>query len=109
MLGQLICVDRRYQRMNAFNIREVQSILKRRFFIDLINTHDHHILLSKTMVGLRFKTNDLNTVTTGAHLLYNYGIEIGPKFRASKYDIITDDRFTPSLDVTSLAYKLIKR
>jgi hypothetical protein len=32
MLCQLVCVDRRYQRMNAFNIRELQGILKRRFF-----------------------------------------------------------------------------
>ena len=32
MLMQLVCVDRRYQRMNCFNIRELQGILKRRFF-----------------------------------------------------------------------------
>ena len=32
MLCQLICADRRYQRMNCFNIRELQGILKRRFF-----------------------------------------------------------------------------
>jgi hypothetical protein len=40
MLCQLVCVDRRYQRMNCFNIREIQSILKRRFYTDLINTQD---------------------------------------------------------------------
>jgi len=60
MLGQLICLDRRYQRMNCFNIREVQSLLKRRFFTDLINSNDHHDLLDQTMLGIRFKTNDLN-------------------------------------------------
>lgn len=86
MLGQLIPVDRRYQRMNAFNIREVQSILKRKFFNDLINTHDHHTLFNQTMAGLRFKTNDLNFITYGSHLFYNYGIEIGPKFRSTKYN-----------------------
>ena len=31
MLCQLVCVDRRYQRMNCFNIREVESLLKRKF------------------------------------------------------------------------------
>ena len=28
MLGQLVCLDRRFQRMNCFNIREVESLLK---------------------------------------------------------------------------------
>jgi len=32
MLCQLVCVDRRYQRMNCFNIRELQGNLKRKFF-----------------------------------------------------------------------------
>jgi hypothetical protein len=32
MLCQLVCVDRKYQRMNCFNIRELQGILKRKFF-----------------------------------------------------------------------------
>ena len=33
MLCQLVCLDRRYQRMNCFNIREVQALLKGRFFV----------------------------------------------------------------------------
>ena len=57
MLFQLVCVDRRYQRMNCFNIRELQSMLKRRFFPDLVNTNDHRTMLHNTMVGLRYKTN----------------------------------------------------
>ncbi len=57
MLCQLVCVDRRYQRMNCFNIREAESLLKRRFFTDLINSKDQHILLNKTAIGLRFKLN----------------------------------------------------
>jgi hypothetical protein len=30
-LCQLVCIDRRYQRMNCFNIKEVQSLLRNRF------------------------------------------------------------------------------
>src|SRR4051812_43519142 len=56
MLAQLICVDRRYQRMNCFNIREVQALLKQRFFADLVENEDHRDLLSSTMIGARFKT-----------------------------------------------------
>lgn len=85
MLCQLVCVDRRYQRMNCFNIREIQSLLKRKFFIDLINTHDHHTLLDKTALGLRFKTNNINNVNNNIFIFYNYGIEFTPKFRNISY------------------------
>lgn len=74
MLGQLICLDRRYQRMNCFNIREAQAILKKRFFVDLINSNDHHTLLSKTMLGLRFKTQDLSVVYPNGRLASTFGL-----------------------------------
>ena len=74
MLGQLICLDRRYQRMNCFNIREAQALLKKRFFVDLINSNDHHTLLAKTMLGLRFKTYDLTAIQTNGRLVSNFGL-----------------------------------
>jgi hypothetical protein len=83
MLCQLVCVDRRYQRMNCFNIREIQSILKRKFFTDLINTHEHHSLLDKTAMGLRFKTNNINSINSNVFIFYNYGLEFAPKIRTS--------------------------
>jgi hypothetical protein len=55
---QLVCVDRVYKRMNCFNIRELQGILKRRFFTDLVNSADHREVLSSSMIGLRFKNNN---------------------------------------------------
>jgi hypothetical protein len=64
MLCQLVCIDRRYQRMNCFNIREVQSLLKRKFFTDLINTSDSHTLMNKTTIGLRFKTQNINSINS---------------------------------------------
>jgi heme/copper-type cytochrome/quinol oxidase subunit 1 len=81
MLGQLICLDRRYQRMNCFNIREVQSLLKRRFFTDLINSNDHHELLDQTMLGLRFKTNNLNSLNSHVILHNNFGLTSTGKTR----------------------------
>jgi len=74
MLGQLICLDRRYQRMNCFNIREAQALLKKRFFVDLINSNDHHVLLSKTMLGLRFKTQDLSVINANGRLASTFGL-----------------------------------
>lgn len=82
MLAQLVCIDRRYQRMNCFNIREIQSILKKRFFNDLINNKDFHDLTNYTMMGLRFKTNNLNTINTNSFLFYNYGIDLTMKSKS---------------------------
>ncbi len=85
MLCQLVCVDRRYQRMNCFNIREIQAILKRKFFVDLINTHDHHTLLNKTAVGSRFKLNNSESINSNILIFYNYGLEFAPKIRNNSY------------------------
>lgn len=94
MLCQLVCIDRRYQRMNCFNIREIQSILKRKFFVDLINTHDHHTILNKTAMGLRFKTNSINSFNSNIFIFYNYGIEFSSKTRTNNY-------FTNNLNFSS--------
>jgi hypothetical protein len=101
MLAQLVCVDRRYQRMNCFNIREIQSILKRRFFNDLINTADHHTILNQTMLGLRYKTHNLNTLNPNIFLFYNYGLDLSFKNRSfyssnDKFNIDTNLIFSNS-------------
>lgn len=85
MLCQLVCVDRRYQRMNCFNIREVESLLKRRFFTDLINSKDHHTLIDKTAIGLRYKVNDTSYLNNNINLFYNYGLENSAQSRTTNY------------------------
>lgn len=57
MLAQLVCVDRRFQRMNCFNMREIQAILKQRFFAGLQEERSHHQLLDKTLIRLKLKLN----------------------------------------------------
>jgi hypothetical protein len=106
MLCQLVCVDRRYQRMNCFNIREIQSILKRRFFTDLINSKDHHDLMGKTAIGLRYKTNDLSALNGNVALFYNYGIDFTAKSRSSEYASLIENTTYEFLDQknTSNAY-----
>jgi len=73
MLCQLVCVDRRYQRMNCFNIRELQGILKRKFFTDLVNSNDHRDLFDKSIIGLRFKNNNQLNINHDMSLFYNFG------------------------------------
>jgi hypothetical protein len=83
MLCQLVCVDRRYQRMNCFNIRELQGILKRRFFTDLVNTSDHRHVLESSMIGLRFKTNNELSLDSDTLSFHNYGTTNSNKQRSS--------------------------
>ena len=85
MLCQLVCLDRRYQRMNCFNIREVQALLKGRFFSDLANTHDHHEFLNKTTIGIRFKTNNLDSITPNMLLFYKNGVHSNNQTRSQSY------------------------
>ena len=81
MLCQLVCVDRRYQRMNCFNIREVQSLLKRRFFADLVNAHDSHTLLDNTAVGLRYKLGAANAFNSNFALFSQFNLRFDSSAR----------------------------
>jgi hypothetical protein len=83
MLMQLVCVDRRYQRMNCFNIRELQGILKRRFFTDVINSADHRTMLSSSMIGLRFMENNNLNLDPDVLSFHKLGTSTSPKFRLS--------------------------
>jgi len=61
--------------MNCFNIREVEALLKGRFFPDLINTHDHRILLNNTTLGLRYQVSNLETISHNILLFQRYGLQ----------------------------------
>jgi hypothetical protein len=60
--------------MNCFNIRELQSILKNKFFTDLVNSHDHRDLLSQSMIGLRFKKNNNLNLDLDITSFYKFGL-----------------------------------
>lgn len=75
MLCQLVCLDRRYQRMNCFNIREVESLLKSRFFPDLVNSYDYRLLLNNTIINLRYKTTTLTPLDNNLLLFNHFNLE----------------------------------
>lgn len=85
MLAQLVCIDRRYQRMNCFNIREVESLLKKRFFADLVTTNDKRELLPKTILNLRNKLDHSNQIETNFFLFYNYGTNHFSNYRFASF------------------------
>jgi hypothetical protein len=74
MLAQMICIDRRYQRMNCFNIREIQTLLRSRYHPDRWDSNEHHTFLHETALGLRLKLMSLNTITPNMLLSNEYGL-----------------------------------
>jgi hypothetical protein len=95
MLCHLVCTDRRYARMNCFNIRELQSILKRKFFTDLVNTHDHRDLLEQSMIGLRYKTNNSLNLNSDVLSFYNFGISTN---NLNKILLFTNSSYSTKID-----------
>lgn len=107
MLCQLVCVDRRYQRMNCFNIRELQGILKRRFFTDLVNTNDFRALMDESIIGLRFKANNDTLNTNSALLIYKYGITTTPKTATTQFSGIASINSRKLLSTSALDYEIL--
>jgi hypothetical protein len=86
MLCQLVCVDRRYQRMNCFNIRELQGILKRKFFTDLVNTSDSHKAVESTLINMRHKNNMSNILLYDQSLFYNFDLTNTSKYKSFSFN-----------------------
>lgn len=77
MLAQMICVDRRYQRMNCFNVREIQALLKQKFFTEL----QHDLLITKKTPIYLLKLRSfpsLATDTPSLLPLFEWGIVSTP-------------------------------
>jgi hypothetical protein len=89
--------------MNCFNIRELQGILKRRFFSDLVNSADHREILSSSMIGLRFKTNNNLNLEHDTMSFFRLGTSNSTKSRSTEYsNYYTDFLATPKVNIPSL-------
>lgn len=95
MLCQLVCLDRRYQRMNCFNIREVEALLKGRFFPDLTTGKDSRVFLNSTTLGLRFKVNNLDSINSGTLIFNNYGLTLFKQQTITSYNSPLSTNQTP--------------
>jgi hypothetical protein len=91
MLAQLICMDRRYQRMNCFNIREIQTLLRARFYADLMGENSANIFLPQTALGLRFKLNEPSFINLNYLILNRYGILNNSTGRFQNYKITNNE------------------
>jgi len=89
MLAQLVCLDRRYQRMNCFNIRELQTLLKNKYHPDLLDDQLHSEFLSKLTLATRFKLFDLSNISPQMSLFYNYPLQSKSLFGGARYRTVT--------------------
>ena len=62
MLVQLVCLDRRYQRMNCYNIREIQTLLKSQYAPNSNDTANVNFLMADTILGLRYRLMNLTVI-----------------------------------------------
>jgi hypothetical protein len=81
MLVQLVCLDRRYQRMNCYNIREIQTILKSQYAPNSDDNLSVNLLLSETALGLRYKLMSLTSIDSS--MLNYYRNSIQPDYHAN--------------------------
>jgi heme/copper-type cytochrome/quinol oxidase subunit 1 len=75
MLAQLVCLDRRYQRMNCFNMRELQALLKEKYFNDIVNNYDYRSNIFNSL-NLKYKLNDLSVVDNNLPLFNNNSLKL---------------------------------
>lgn len=82
MLVQLVCLDRRYQRMNCYNIREIQTILKSKYSPNTTDAADVHFGLDETVIGLRYQIGGVDFIDTSVFTYYKNALLSHPRYRA---------------------------
>ena len=93
MLCQLVCIDKRYHKINCFNISEAQSLLKKKFFLDLINNRDVRLDFLGGSSSIRFKANDVMYKDSNQFIAYNYN----PSLEISSSNLLLDGLKKPFL------------
>ena len=103
MLAQLVCLDRRYQRMNCFNMRELQALLKEKYYPDLITSFDYRSSMI-TNINLRHKTNDINLINPKSSLFLNYNLTTSTFLKVQNFNTGGTTDFSSFLSKLNLSY-----
>lgn len=74
MLCHTICVDRRYQNLNLFNVREIQTMLNAKYLEQTTFRQDFRDSILKSGLGLRYIENFETSFESGFHILKSYGV-----------------------------------
>jgi len=97
MLVQLVCLDRRYQRMNCYNIREIQTILKSKYTPNTSDAADVRFSLNDTTIGLRYQLGGLDFLSNSVLTLYRNNLTT-----TSPYTAVHEFMFTPLVEFTAV-------
>lgn len=73
MLAQLVCLDRRYQRMNCYNVREVQTLLQSKYSPTKQTEAELCDAMIDVVLELRYRSN-LNRVDYSMYVFYKNAI-----------------------------------
>jgi hypothetical protein len=82
MLVQLVCLDRRYQRMNCYNIREIQTVLKSKYSPNVFEFDEVRFNLHDTAVGLRYNLGGSDLLGPTLFMYYRNTVTTHPRYRA---------------------------
>lgn len=99
MLAQLVCLDRRYQRMNCFNMRELQALLKEKYFNDLVNNYDYRSNIFNSL-NLKYKLNDLSVLDNNLPLFNNNSVKLNYFNKVQNFNTVNNT----SLSFTNFNY-----
>ena len=112
MLVQLVCLDRRYQRMNCYNIREIQTILKSKYSPNTSDAADVRFNLNDTVLGVRYSASELNFLDPAMFVYYKNALLQNPTYRAFHNfihkPIVEFDSVKYFMSKTSLMFSVLK-
>jgi hypothetical protein len=85
MLAQLICLDRRFQRMGCFNIREIQTLLQTKDSSHSTESQDQRDLVNDTILGIRLRGMGFEDLQSGHKARLFEGLSLIPTRRDREY------------------------
>lgn len=77
MLCQMVCIDRRYQRMNCFNIREIQTLVRSRYNSAKSEPKSIHHYSDDLLLATRYKLGSIECVESLKALYSEFGMYDG--------------------------------
>ena len=85
MLAQLICLDRRFQRMGCFNIREIQTLLQTKDSAHSTESQDQRDLVNDTILGIRLRDMGFEDLQSGHKARLFEGLSLMAARRDQEY------------------------
>ena len=76
MLCQMVCIDRRYQRMNCFNVREIQTLVRSRYHPAKVEAKVTNEVIEELLL-LRHRLGDISCMESIKALYSQFGMYDG--------------------------------